>query len=146
MNKSVSYFAKSYVHLAVCPLFVIASWHQTGHMGPGIWAFSTATAPRMYTPFITSHCGTGPGMGLSATSRMCARSLSSHIMAPDQAQTSCGSSPATSYYRQRLTTVCLPLSHPIHVTILGLVGPLFLFPSRPLSLLTHLGPLPSDSH
>ena len=30
--------------------------------------------------------------------------------------------------------------------ILGLVGPLFLFPSRPLSLLTHLGPFPSDSH
>ena len=28
------------------------------------------------------------------------------------------------------------------VMILGLVGPLFLFPSRPLSLLTHLGPLP----
>ena len=32
------------------------------------------------------------------------------------------------------------------VMILGLVGPLFLFPSRPLSLLTHLGPLPSNSH
>ena len=32
------------------------------------------------------------------------------------------------------------------VMILGLVGPLFLFPSRPLSLLTHLGSLPSDSH
>ena len=33
------------------------------------------------------------------------------------------------------------------VMILGLVGPLFfLFPLHPLSLLTHLGPLPSDSH
>ena len=30
------------------------------------------------------------------------------------------------------------------VTILGLVGPLFFIPSRPLSLLTHLGPLPSE--
>ena len=25
-------------------------------------------------------------------------------------------------------------------------APIFLFPSRPLSLLTHLGPSPSDSH
>ena len=33
-----------------------------------------------------------------------------------------------------------------NVTILGLVGPLFLFPSCPLSLLTHLGPFSSDSH
>ena len=32
------------------------------------------------------------------------------------------------------------------VTILGLVGPLFLFPSCPLFLLTHLGPSPSNSH
>ena len=30
--------------------------------------------------------------------------------------------------------------------ILRLVGPLFLFPSCPLSLLTHLGPSSSDSH
>ena len=34
----------------------------------------------------------------------------------------------------------------VPVTILGLVGPLFLFLSCPLSLLTHLGPFPSDSH
>ena len=33
MSKSVPYFAKSYVHLAVCPLFVIVSWHRTRHMG-----------------------------------------------------------------------------------------------------------------
>ena len=32
------------------------------------------------------------------------------------------------------------------VTILGLVGPLFLFSLHPLSLLTHLGPLPYNSH
>ena len=55
------------------------------------------------------------------------------------------SQPASHVVAKHATLPPRP-SHLPRVTILGLVGPLFLFPSRPLSLLTHLGPLPSDSH
>ena len=52
----------------------------------------------------------------------------------------------SSFFTSRLadpthSTLCMRC-----VTIFGFVGPLFLFPLRPLSLLTHLSPFPSDSH
>ena len=64
MSKRVPSCAQLYVHLAMCPLFVIMSWHRTGH-----------------GPFVHIMLGIGP-----QPSCVCACSFSRCVVAPDWAQ------------------------------------------------------------
>ena len=64
MSKRVPSCAQLYVHLAMCLLFVIMSWHRTGH-----------------GPFVHIMLGIGP-----QPSHVCTRSFSHRIVAPDWAR------------------------------------------------------------